>query len=78
MFSSPLELVFSDVWGPSPVVSHIGNKYYVTFIDAFSRFTWPYPIQCKYDVYPTFMKFQALVERQFDTKIKSLQSDWGG
>jgi hypothetical protein len=35
----PLELLFSDVWGPSPVVSSNGNKYYVTFIDAFNKFT---------------------------------------
>jgi hypothetical protein len=47
----PLELLFSNVWGPSPVVLSNGNKYYVTFVDAFSRFTWLFPIQCKYDVF---------------------------
>jgi hypothetical protein len=35
---APLELVFSDVWGPTP--SSVGrNNYYVSFIDDYSRFT---------------------------------------
>lgn len=75
---SSLELVFSDVWGPSLVVPHLDNKYYVSFINSFSCFTWLFPIQCKSDVYSLFVKFQAFVERQFNTKIKCLQSDWGG
>ena len=49
--SRPLELLFSDVWGPSPNVSLSGNKYYVSFVDAYSRFTWLYPIQAKSSVF---------------------------
>jgi hypothetical protein len=34
-----LELVFSDVWGPAP--ESVGRyKYYVTFVDDYSKFTW--------------------------------------
>ena len=36
---SPSELIHSHVW-QSPVQSHHGFKYYVLFIDNFSRFTW--------------------------------------
>lgn len=32
----------------------------------------------KNDVFNIFKIFQLLVERQFDTKIKQVQSDWGG
>lgn len=32
----------------------------------------------KSDVFPIFQKFQLLVEREFNRKIKSIQSDWGG
>jgi hypothetical protein len=39
MSSSPLELVFSDVWGPAPS-SISKNVYYVSFIDDFNKFTW--------------------------------------
>lgn len=39
--SHPLELVFSDVWGPAP--DYVGNKkYYVSFIDDYSKFTSVY------------------------------------
>jgi histone deacetylase 1/2 len=76
--NQPLELIFSDVWGPSPFMSTTGNKYYVSFVDHFSKFTWLYPIPNKSSVMPIFCLFQKLVERQFNCKIKSVQTDWGG
>jgi hypothetical protein len=75
--SSPLELVFSDVWGPAP--TSVGRfQYYVSFIDDYSKFTWIYLLRHKSDVFQCFREFQNLVERQFDKKILALQSDWGG
>jgi hypothetical protein len=72
-----LQLVFSDVWGPAP--SSVGIKsYYVSFIDDYSKFVWIYLLKKKSDVYQIFHDFQNLVERQFDTKILAIQSDWGG
>jgi hypothetical protein len=76
--SFPLELIFTDVWGPSPTLSYNGNRYYVCFVDDFSKFIWLFPITSKSDVYNIFLKFQLFVERQFDRKIKCVQSDWGG
>ena len=32
-----LELVHIDLWGPSPVASLGGSRYYITFIDDSSR-----------------------------------------
>jgi histone deacetylase 1/2 len=73
----PLELIFSDVWGPAP--DSFGRKnYYVSFIDDFSKFTWIYLIRHRSEVFNIFHQFQALVERRFDRKIITLQSDWGG
>ena len=35
----PLELIFSDVWGPAP--DSFGRmNYYISFIDDFSKYTW--------------------------------------
>ena len=33
--SMPLDLVCSDVWGPAPVASNEGYRYYVIFVDLF-------------------------------------------
>uniref|UniRef100_A0A2N9GIS0 Retrovirus-related Pol polyprotein from transposon TNT 1-94 n=1 Tax=Fagus sylvatica TaxID=28930 RepID=A0A2N9GIS0_FAGSY len=35
--SKKLELVHTDLWGPSPIASLGGSRYYVTFIDDSSR-----------------------------------------
>ena len=34
--STPFELIHSDVWGPCPVVSPTGFRYFVTFVDDYS------------------------------------------
>jgi hypothetical protein len=63
--SQPLELIFLDVWGPAP--DSIGiNKYYVSFIDDYSKFTWVYLLKFKSDVFQKFHEFQNLVERLFN------------
>jgi len=74
---SPLELVHTDLW-TSPVPSISGCKYYIIFLDDFSRYTWFYPLHTKSETYDSFIKFQTLVETQFSCKIKQLQSDGGG
>ena len=35
--SHPFMLVQTDVWGPCPVVSKLGFKYFITFVDDYSR-----------------------------------------
>ena len=37
---SSFELVHTDVWGPSRSTSTLGFRYFVTFIDDYSRCTW--------------------------------------
>jgi hypothetical protein len=74
----PLALIYTDVWGPAPVSSRTGAKYYVSFLDDYSKYTWLYPISVKSDVISIFTTFKSYVERFFNTKIKAIQSDWGG
>jgi len=74
----PLELIYTDVWGPAPICSQSGFKYYVFFIDNFSRYIWFYPISYKGDVTRIFHKFKIYVECFFKEKIRTVQSDWGG
>lgn len=39
----PLDVVFTDVWGPSPVTSSDGFHYYVIFVDHFMCYIWFFP-----------------------------------
>lgn len=74
---NPLELIHTDIW-TSPVHSVSGLKYYVIFIDDCSWFSWIYPLQLKFEVLTKFIQFKLLVENQFFTKIKQVQSDGEG
>ncbi|KAH9294173.1 hypothetical protein KI387_040625 [Taxus chinensis] len=73
-----LELVHTDVWGPTQVSSLGGSRYYVTFIDDATRKVWVYCIKKKSDVFNTFKKWKALVENETGLKLKCLRSDNGG
>ena len=75
---SPLELIFTNLWGPSHIPSYSGYKNYVSFIDAFSRYTWIFPIKSKAETISVFQAFKYMVELQLNSKIKIVQSDWGG
>ena len=77
-YNSLLDLIYTDVWGPSPICSQHGLKYYVSFLDASSRYTWLFPMTKKSDAFNIFLQFQKYVERFFNTQIKLVQSDWGG
>jgi hypothetical protein len=72
-----LELIHSDVW-QAPVLSLGGAKYFVSFIDDYSRRCWVYPIKNKADVFPVFKIFKARVELESEKKIKCLRTDNGG
>jgi transposase InsO family protein len=73
-----LELVHTDVWGPTQVSSLGGSHYYVTFIDDATRKTWVYCIRQKSDVFDTFKKWKALVENETGKSLKCLRLDNGG
>lgn len=77
-FFSSFHLMFSDLWDPSPYVSENVFQYYISFVDDFSCFIRLLPLQTKSQTLDTFVTFNAQVELQFNTKIKQLQTEWGG
>ena len=70
-------VIHSDVWGPSPVASLLGYRWFVTFIDCHSRVTWVYLLKAKNEVFSCFQSFHKMVRTQFDANIKVLRSDNG-
>ena len=75
--TSPFELVHSDLWGPAPINSVDGFRYYVLFIDHYTRFTWLYLLKSKSEVFTKFTHFKAMIETPFSAKIKIFRSDGG-
>ena len=73
-----LELVHSDVCGPMQTASFGGAKYFVTFIDDYSRYVKIYPLKSKDQVAEKFCEFEAEVTNECDSKIKTLRTDGGG
>lgn len=76
--STPFDIIHSDLWGPSPSISIDGYRFYVIFVDDYSRFCWLFPLINKSDVCSIFIAFYNLVRTQFSHSIKILQSDGGG
>lgn len=75
--NGPLEITHSDLW-TYPVLSTTGFKYYVVFIDNFSRFTWTYPIKIKSKTFDSFVNFKNQAKNLLFRKIKAFQYDGGG
>jgi GAG-pre-integrase domain len=73
----PLELVHSDVWGPTPINSFNGFRYYIIFVDDFSHFTWIYFMFHKSEVTRVFTSFKSQVENLLSSQIKTLRTDDG-
>jgi hypothetical protein len=76
--SGPLQLVHSDLCGPLSSPSFSGYKYFLTFIDDFSRRTWVYFLKLKSEFFDKFLAYRALVEKQSGHQIQRLRTDNGG
>ena len=73
--NSIFELIHSDVWGPSPVASIGGSRYFVIFIDDYSRYSWIFPMKSRSEILPIYSNFAKMVETQFSKRIKTFLSD---
>ena len=74
----PLELVHTDIHGPTPVQSHQGYRYWALFKDDCTRLRCVIPLKKKSDTYGAFKVFKAFAENLFDCKIKATRDDKGG
>jgi len=67
------DLIHSDAWGISPIISHAHYKYFVTFIDDYNKYTGIYFLHSKCEVFSIFQRYVAYVETQFSSGIKVLK-----
>ena len=71
------QLVHTDICGPMSTPSYNGSRYFLLFIDDFSRYCWVYFLKNKSEVFSMFHKFKIVVENQSGQMIKILRSDNG-
>ncbi|WZZ44914.1 hypothetical protein YC2023_041173 [Brassica napus] len=77
VYEKCFDLIHSDVW-TAPCLSRDNQKYYVTFIDEKSKYTWLTLIPTKDRVLDAFKNFQSYVTNHYNAKIKIFRSDNGG
>ena len=75
---SLLDLVYSYVWGPSPLIFVNNFKCYVKFVDHFTKYTWLNPISFKYDVHAYIYNIQSLSISIFQNKTNHTILEYGG
>ncbi|WKA00618.1 hypothetical protein VitviT2T_018956 [Vitis vinifera] len=74
--STILEIIHTDICSLD-MDSH-GQKYFISFIDDFSRYMYLYILHNKNEALDAFKVFKAEVEKQYGKQIKIVRSDRGG
>ncbi|KAK6794362.1 hypothetical protein RDI58_007815 [Solanum bulbocastanum] len=75
--NSPFVLVHSGVWR-TPIASNFDYRYYILFLDDYTKFFWIYLMREKFESFKKFKEFHAMVKNIFHTSISYFQSDGGG
>ncbi|XP_071742583.1 uncharacterized protein [Rutidosis leptorrhynchoides] len=73
-----LDLIHTDLMGPTRTTSYSGHCYVMVLIDDYSRFTWVKFLKEKSEALSKFIEFKEAVESEFGRKVKALRSDNGG
>ncbi|GBL91727.1 Retrovirus-related Pol polyprotein from transposon TNT 1-94 [Araneus ventricosus] len=71
-----LDKVHMDLWGPAPVNSLGGSKYFLSIID-FSRKIDVFTLKSKSEVFSIFKEYLSRVQRELGRKLKSVRTDNG-
>lgn len=76
--SRPLELLHVDIWGPAPVASKGGMRYFLTVYDDYSHRISLTLMRMKSETLQSFKNFVNHAETQTGHKVQSIRSDRGG
>lgn len=68
----------ADICGPIKPESNSNKRYFLSFIDDFTRKTWIYFLHEKSEAFAMFRIFKAGVEKESGAYITSLRTDRGG
>ena len=68
----------ADLCGPMSTKSVGESRYFLLFTDDFSRMSWFYFLENKFEAFGSFKKLKTLVEEQSGLAIKTLRTDIAG
>lgn len=69
------DLIHIDIWGPYHTTTYNGYRHFLTIVVDYSRTTWTHLLSTKSNAFHVIQGFVAMVETQFQTKIKVIRSD---
>jgi len=67
--------VHTDIFGPFDINSLIKKRYFITFIDDYSRYSYVYLLHENSQAVDALEIYLNEVERQLDKKVKIIRSD---
>ena len=74
MSTDIFDLIHSDVWGPSPVSNISGSRYFVVFIDDYSRYNWIFHMKHRSKLLQVYSNFAKIIKTQFFNLIMLLNT----
>lgn len=74
----PLELIHTDLYGHMRTKGWNGERYFMLFIDDFTRITWACFLKEKSKEFEKFRTFRPMIENEMNLRLKCLRSDRGG
>lgn len=75
--SDILEIIHTDVCGPIKQTGYKGQRYFVTFIDDYSRYADVYIIKSKDQVFDCFVEYVNVMMNLTGKKVKKVRCDNG-
>jgi transposase InsO family protein len=73
----PLEIVHTDLVGPTTTKGLKGEKYFILLVDDYTRMIVVFFLKNKSEAFENFKIYKEMVENEMDSKIKCLISNNG-
>jgi hypothetical protein len=71
----PLEIVHTDLVGPTTTKGLKGERYFMLLVDDYTRMTTVFFLKNKSEAFENFKIYKEMVENEMDSRIKCLRSD---
>jgi transposase InsO family protein len=76
--TKPLEIVHTDLVGPTTTKGLKSERYFMLLVDDYTRMTGVCFLKNKSEAFENFKIYKEMVDNEMDSRIKCLRSDNGG